>query len=85
MRQSCVLYAFVCAPIDFTVLTYMMTNRVISEACRMSTQTGKRTANLKMTLSKRSVEALVPADKPFIAWDYGLTGFGVRVQPSGSA
>ena len=48
----------------------------------MSTLIGKRTANLKMTLTKR-VEALVPADKPFIAWDDRLTGFGLRVQPSG--
>ena len=62
----------------------MMTYRVISEGFGMSTQTSKRTANLKMTLNKRSVEALVPADKPFIAWDDRLTGFGVRVQPSGS-
>ena len=34
----------------------------------MSTQSsGKRTANLKLTLNKRSVEALKPEDKPFIA------------------
>ena len=49
----------------------------------MSTQSGKRTANIKLTLNKRSVEALCPAEKPFIAWDDRLTGFGVRVQPSG--
>ena len=49
----------------------------------MSTPIGKKTANLKMTLNKRSVEALKPGDKPFIAWDDRLTGFGVRVQPSG--
>ena len=49
----------------------------------MSTQTGKRTANLKVTLNKRNVESLKPADKPFIAWDDKLTGFGLRVQPSG--
>ena len=49
----------------------------------MSTQSGKRTANLKLTLSKRAVEALKPADKPFIAWDDKLTGLGVRIQPSG--
>ena len=49
----------------------------------MSTQTGKRTANLKVTLNKRNVESLNPADKPFIAWDDKLTGFGLRVQPSG--
>ena len=49
----------------------------------MSTQSGKRTANIKLTLNKRTVEALSPAEKPFIAWDDRLTGFGVRVQPSG--
>jgi len=49
----------------------------------MSTQTGKRIANLKITLNKRNVEALAPGEKPFIAWDDRLTGFGIRVQPSG--
>ena len=49
----------------------------------MSTQSGKRTAILKMTLNKRNVEALAPAGTPFIAWDDRLTGFGIRVQPSG--
>ena len=49
----------------------------------MSTPPGKRTAHLGMTLDKRNVDALVPADKLFIAWDDRLTGFGVRVQPSG--
>jgi len=29
------------------------------------------------------VAALEPSDKPFIAWDDKLIGFGVRVQPSG--
>ena len=37
----------------------------------------------KMTLNERNVEALVREDRPFIAWDDRLTGFGVRVQPSG--
>ena len=49
----------------------------------MSSPVGKRVANLKLTLNKRAVEGLKPADKPFIAWDDKLTGFGVRVQPSG--
>ena len=44
----------------------------------------KRIAKVKLTLSKRTVEALEPADKPWIAWDDKLTGFGVRVQPSGT-
>ncbi|MDE0096633.1 MAG: integrase family protein [Gammaproteobacteria bacterium] len=43
----------------------------------------KRTARVKLTLNKRTVEALEPADRPWIAWDDKLTGFGCRVQPSG--
>ncbi len=50
----------------------------------MSTTTGKRTAKVKLTLTKRTVENLQPADKPWIAWDDRLIGFGVRVQPSGA-
>ena len=34
-------------------------------------------------LTKRSIEALEPADKDFFAWDSELSGFGVRVFPSG--
>ena len=49
----------------------------------MSTTTGKRTAKVKLTLTKRTVETLQPADKAWIAWDDRLIGFGVRVQPSG--
>ena len=50
----------------------------------MNPTTGKRTARVKLTLTKRTVETLRPADKPWIAWDDKLTGFGVRVQPSGA-
>ena len=50
----------------------------------MDTTTGKRTARVKLTLTKRTVENLQPADKPWIAWDDRLSGFGVRVQPSGT-
>ena len=50
----------------------------------MSTTTGKRTARVKLTLTKRTVENLQPADKPWIAWDDRVSGFGVRVQPSGT-
>ena len=49
----------------------------------MEAQIVKRTAKIKLTLTKRAVEALEPADAPWIAWDDKLTGFGVRVQPSG--
>ena len=44
----------------------------------------KLTAKVKITLTKRTVDALEPEDKPWIAWDDKLTGFGVRVHPSGA-
>ena len=47
------------------------------------TDTRKRVARVKLSLTKRTVEALRPADRPWTAWDDKLTGFGVRVQPSG--
>ena len=50
----------------------------------MNTTPGKRTAKVRLTLTKRAVEALEPAEKSWIAWDDKLTGFGVRVQPSGT-
>ena len=34
-------------------------------------------------MTKRTVEALKPAAKSWIAWDDTLTGFGIRVQPTG--
>ena len=43
----------------------------------METNPGKRTAKVRTTLTKRTVEALEPADKSFIAWDDKLPGFGV--------
>ena len=50
----------------------------------MTVTSRKRVARVKLTLTKRTVETLQPADKPWIAWDDKLTGFGVRVQPSGT-
>ena len=44
----------------------------------------KRVALNKLTLTRGSVEALEPADKSWIAWDDQLTGFGVRVHPTGT-
>lgn len=35
-------------------------------------------------LTKRTVDDLKPADRPFVVYDTELTGFGVRVAPSGS-
>ena len=49
-----------------------------------NTANGKRTAKVKLTLTKRTVDSLQPADRPWIAWDDRLVGFGVRVQPSGA-
>ena len=50
----------------------------------MPTTSQKRTARVKLTLTNRTIESLTPHDKPWIAWDDKLTGFGVRVQPSGT-
>ena len=50
---------------------------------RMTQTSTKRVALHKLTLTKRAVDTLRPGDKPWIAWDDRLTGFGVRVQPSG--
>ena len=50
----------------------------------MNTTPGKRTAKVRLTLTKRTVETLEPAEKSWIAWDDKLPGFGVRVQPSGT-
>jgi integrase len=37
-----------------------------------------------LKLAKRSVDGLKPTDRPFIAFDTELHGFGVRVMPSGA-
>ena len=50
----------------------------------METRKGKRTAKVRLTLTKRCVDGLEPTAKPWIAWDNKLTGFGVRIQPSGT-
>ncbi len=49
----------------------------------MEQSSGKHVAKVKLTLNKRTVDALEPEGKPWIAWDDRLTGFGVRVHPSG--
>ena len=49
----------------------------------MPTTSQKRTARVKVTLTRRSIEALQPGAQPWIAWDTKLTGFGIRVQPTG--
>ena len=50
----------------------------------MQTNTGKRTAKVRTTLTKRVIEALEPTDTSWIAWDDKLTGFGIRVHPGGA-
>ena len=44
---------------------------------------GKRTARVKLTITRRSIDSFEPADKPWIAWDDKLTGYGVLIHPSG--
>ena len=51
--------------------------------CGMTRPSSKRLALNKLSLTGRTVEALKPADKSWITWDDRLTGFGVRVQPTG--
>jgi len=40
-------------------------------------------AGNKIKLTKTAVDALAPRERPYLAWDADLPGFGVRVQPSG--
>ena len=51
---------------------------------RFLKHSAKLTGKAKLTQNKRIVDALEPQDKPWIAWDDRLPGFGVRVQPSGA-
>ena len=50
----------------------------------MTTTRQKRTARVKVALTRRVIETLTPQERPWIAWDTEVTGFGVRVQPSGT-
>ena len=49
----------------------------------MTISSDKRVALNKLSLTRRSIEAMKPREKPWVAWDDKLTGFGIRVQPSG--
>jgi len=49
----------------------------------MKTSTGKHTAEVCTTLTKRTVNALQSAEKPRIARDAKFKGFGIRIHPSG--
>ena len=69
----------------FYVLIFVLLLLIHAAIVRdMENNTGKRIARVRTTLTKRTVEALKPAEKSWIAWDDKLTGFGVRVQPSGT-
>ena len=50
----------------------------------MAPSSGKRVAGTRLILTEPTVEALAPGDRPWTAWDDRLTGFGVRVEPSGT-
>ena len=50
----------------------------------MAPSSGKRVARTRLTLTEPAVEALEPGERPWTAWDDRLTGFGVRVEPSGT-
>ena len=41
----------------------------------MTDTTGKRVARVKIAIAKRTVDALEPTGKAWIAWDDRLTGF----------
>ncbi|MDE3260744.1 MAG: integrase family protein [Acidobacteriota bacterium] len=50
----------------------------------MPTTRHKRIAKVKVTLTRRTIEALMPQARPWIAWDTDVTGFGVKVHPTGT-
>jgi len=45
---------------------------------------GKRVAAERIEISNRSLDKIRPSEKPRIVWDSKLTGFGVKVMPSGA-
>jgi len=45
---------------------------------------GKQVAAEKIEISNRSLTKIAPSDKPRIIWDTKLTGFGIKVMPSGT-
>jgi len=57
---------------------------MVPSRCRHRKRTTPRSYTVKIRISKRTVDGLKPADKPYIAYDADLTGFGVRVMPTGS-
>ena len=73
-------------PFAFRVLTSVLQIRTFRDSLLImeNLKSAKRVARVKLTLTKRTVDALEPEDKSWIAWDDRLVGFGCRVQPSGT-
>ena len=73
-------------PFAFRVLTFVLHICAFRDSLRImeNLKSAKRVARVKLTLTKRTVDALEPEDKSWIAWDDRLVGFGCRVQPSGT-
>ena len=44
----------------------------------------KKIAAEKIEISNKSLDKIVPGEKPRIVWDAKLTGFGIKVMPSGT-
>ena len=44
----------------------------------------KKIAAEKIDISNKSLDKIVPGEKPRIVWDTRLTGFGLKVIPSGT-
>ena len=44
----------------------------------------KKIAIEKIEISNKSLDKIVPGEKPRIVWDTKLTGFGIKVMPSGT-
>jgi len=51
---------------------------------RMQTHSNKRVAKVRLSLTKRNIDTLEPEASSWIAWDDKVTGFGIRIQPSGT-
>ncbi len=66
-------------PFLFRVARGVARRAALPDPAPMSTGAGNRTARVRTPLSKRTAEALEPADKSRIAWDDRPPGFGGRL------
>ncbi|MXX87899.1 MAG: hypothetical protein F4Y68_01425 [Boseongicola sp. SB0665_bin_10] len=64
------------APVSFRVLTVVLHVEAFRDRLHSmeNLNSAKRVAQVKLTLTKRTVDALKPEDKSWIAWDDRLTG-----------